>query len=77
MTGEFGQDVAATVADWIILIEGYNRSTVQSALVTLSGPNGSTANGAKEEAVIGLYGLDFALEEREAKAIWVNPSGHA
>ena len=68
------RDEPTTVADWIILIEGYDRSTVQGALVTLSGPEGLASNGADEELVIGLYGLDFALEEREAKAIWASLS---
>jgi hypothetical protein len=65
-----------TVADWIILVEGYDRSAVQGALVTLSGPEGLQVSGIDNESVNSLYSLDFAIEEREAKAIWKRPTGN-
>jgi len=70
-----GEPVA--IADWIILVEGYERSAVEGALSTLSGPEGLAAHGADKGLVTGLYSLDFALEEREAKAIWKKPAGNS
>jgi hypothetical protein len=66
-----GQPVA--VADWIILVEGYNLSAVEGALSTLIGPEGLAAHGTDQGLVTGLYSLDFAIEEREAKAVWKKP----
>mgnify|MGYP001814749058 CR=1 FL=1 len=71
------RDEPATVADWIVLIEGYDRPSVQNALSTLGGPKGFAANGGNERHVCSLYNLDFALEEREAKAIWEKPEKHS
>ncbi len=65
------------IADWIILVEGYERSAVEGALLTLSGPQGLAAHGDDKGLVTGLYSLNFALEEREAEAIWEKPSGNS
>ncbi len=69
------RDETAAVADWIILVEGYDRPTVQRALSTMNGPEGLTGNGADVGISIRFYSLDFALEESEAKAIWQKPAG--
>ncbi len=71
------RDEPAAVADWIILIEGYQRSAVQDALSTCRSAEGVAANGGEDAVVIGLYRLDFALEEREAKSIWKPSAKHA
>lgn len=66
-----GQPVAT--ADWIILVEGYERAAVEGALSTLIAPEGVAAQAGEHGLVAGLYSLDFAIEEREAKAIWQKP----
>ena len=61
------------VADWVLLIEGYDRPVVEHALAELNGASGLVAHGAAEGAKMGLYSLDFALAEDEAKKIWRKP----
>ncbi len=68
------RDEPAAVADWIILIEGYDGSTIQSALSTLSEMVRLIANGADEGPVTRLYGLEFALDGHEAKTLWKGPA---
>ena len=62
------------VADWVVLVEGYDRCSVERALSELQGSNGLAAHGAAENATAGLYSLDFTLGENEAKAIWRKPT---
>jgi hypothetical protein len=62
------------VADWIALVEGYDRSATEQAGTELLGAAGLAAHGAADRLIPGLYSLDFAIEESEAKAIWRNPA---
>lgn len=62
------------VADWVVLVEGYDQGAVEQALAELSSPAGMTANGAKAGWTTGLYRLDFTLGEDEAKKIWRLPA---
>ena len=62
------------VADWVVLVEGYDRTEVERALSELTGTNGLVAHGAAEKLTTGLYSLDFTLSENEAKAIWRKPT---
>lgn len=58
----------ADVADWIVLIEGYDRQTVGESIVRLTSPDGLASRGAGIAPSSGqLYKLDFFMEEREAK----------
>lgn len=61
------------VSDWIMLIEGYDREVVECALAELNGLGGLVDHGAAPGVAFGLYSLDFAIDEREAKAIWRPP----
>lgn len=69
------RDEPAKVADWIVLIEGYDSSNVQQALSTMSEQKAIAANGG-EASADSLYSLDFALDEREAKALWEKPTNN-
>ena len=62
------------VADWVVLVEGYDRAAVEFALSELIGTQGLVAHGATEKATTGLYSLDFTLGENEAKALWRKPA---
>lgn len=65
------------VADWILLIEGYDLSAVEHALAEMKSVGdgrGLIDNGAAPGADYGLYSLDFALGETEAKQIWRLPT---
>lgn len=62
------------VADWVALIEGYDQAAVEQVQAELRGRGGLTDHGAMANAAYGLYGLDFALGEDEAKAIWTLPA---
>ncbi len=61
------------IADWVLLVEGYDRTVVEMAEAELCGPAGLGANGAADHPTSGLYGLDFTLGETEAKKIWRLP----
>lgn len=65
------------VADWIILVEGYDASAVEAALAELNSAGdgrGLRDHGAAAGAAFGLYTLDYAIAEDEAKAIWRPPA---
>ncbi len=61
------------IADWIVLVEGYDQNAVEQALAELTGLRGVAANGAKPGWSTGLYRLDFTLGEDEAKKLWRAP----
>ena len=63
-----------SVADWVVLVEGYDRPSVERARSELDGTLGLAAHGADEMAITGLYSLDFTLGENEAKTIWHKPA---
>ena len=65
---------ADTVADWVVLIEAYDRPALEQALAELSGAHGLPGNGARELLVSGVFNLDFLLDEAEAKRIWQPPA---
>jgi hypothetical protein len=56
------------------LVEGYDRAATEHALPELRGAAGLVAHGAADRLIAGLYSLDFAIEEGEAKAIWRDPA---
>ena len=62
------------VADWIVLVEGYDRAATEHARTELLGASGLAAHGAADRLTSGLYGLDFAIGETEAKPIWRDPA---
>jgi hypothetical protein len=62
------------VADWVVLVEGYDRAAVEQAKAGLLGRDGLYGHGAAPGIEAGLYSLDFTLGEDEAKAIWRKPS---
>ena len=61
------------IADWIVLVEGYDRAATEHAHTELLGTSGLAAQGAADPLTSGLYSLDFAIEESEAKAVWRDP----
>jgi hypothetical protein len=61
------------VADWVLLVEGYDRAAVEQALAGLVGEGGLPSRGAASGPTVGLYALDFSLGEDEAKRIWKKP----
>lgn len=68
--------VPDAVADWVVLVEGYDPGAVAQALAELTAPAGDgslVAHGAGERMTGGLYTLDFTLGEDEAKRIWRRP----
>jgi len=65
------------IADWIVLVEGYDRAATEYARMELLGASGLAAHGAVDPLIPGLYSLDFAIEETEAKRIWRNPAARA
>lgn len=62
------------MADWVVLVEGYDRASLEHALSELGGAHGLAAHGAAGKSVAGLYSLDFTLGESEAKKIWRKPN---
>lgn len=64
---------ADQVADWIVLVEGYDQAAVEMAHAELAGDQGLAANGANSARTAGLYRLDFTLSEDEAKKLWKAP----
>lgn len=61
------------IADWIVLIEAYDRAALEGDRAEFEGPDGLEAHGAAAGCQTGLYGLDFSLGEDEAKKIWREP----
>ena len=61
------------VSDWIVMVEGYDQGAVEQTLAALNGLGGLVDHGAAPGARYGLYTLDFAIDEKQAKAIWVAP----
>ncbi|MFM9943153.1 MAG: hypothetical protein ACKVP7_27100 [Hyphomicrobiaceae bacterium] len=66
--------VPDAVADWVLLVEGYDRGVVAETQAELCGPAGLGAQGADPSMVAGLYSLDFTIAEAEAKKIWRLPA---
>ena len=62
------------IADWIVLVEGYDRAATEHAHTDLLSASGLAAHGAATRLTPDLYNLDFAIEEGEAKAIWRDPA---
>jgi hypothetical protein len=60
------------IADWVLLVEGYDRSAVEQARAGLLSRDGLFGHGAAA-VVAGLYSLDFSLGEDEAKRVWRKP----
>jgi hypothetical protein len=61
------------IADWIVLVEGYDRAAAEQAKAELLGADGLVGHGAAEPLTAGLYSLDYSLGEEEAKRIWRKP----
>ena len=61
------------VADWVVLVNGYERAAVAQAKAELLGADGLLSNGASENPVAALYNLDYTLGEDEAKRVWQKP----
>lgn len=61
------------VADWVVLVEGYERTAVEHAKAELLGRDGLFAHGVADAPIAGVYALDFTLGEDEAKRIWRKP----
>jgi hypothetical protein len=59
------------IADWVILVEGYDSGEVAAARSELA--TALPAGGAEHGMVAGLYTLDFALHQEEAQRIWRKP----
>jgi hypothetical protein len=58
------------IADWVILVEGYDRIATEQALAELRGSDGLVAHHAVEGLIGGLYSLDYMIDEVEAKRVW-------
>jgi len=61
------------IADWVILVEGYDRPAVEQAKAELLGADGLFGHGGSVGLVAGLYSLDYTLGEEEAKRVWRKP----
>ena len=61
------------IADWVVLVEGYDRTAVEQAKTELLGADGLFGHGGSEGSVAGLYSLDYTLGEEEAKRVWRKP----
>ena len=61
---------ADAVADWVILVEGYDRVVSEQALTELIGSTGLAAHGATRNPTAGLFSLDYVIDEVEAKRVW-------
>ena len=61
------------VADWIVLVEAYDQAVLEQARAELLGRDGLFGHGAEEGPLVGLYSLDFSLDEAEAKRVWRHP----
>lgn len=62
------------IADWVVLVEGYDRTATERACTELLGTSGLAAHGAIDRLTPGLYSLDFAIDESEANRIWRDPA---
>jgi len=58
------------IADWVILVEGYDRVASEQGLAELRGGDGLVAHGALESLRGSLYSLDYMIDEVEAKKVW-------
>jgi hypothetical protein len=56
------------IADWVILVEGYDGSEVAAARAEL--PTELSKHGAADGVASGLYTLDFTLGQEEAGQLW-------
>ena len=65
--------VPDAIADWVVLVEGYDRAAVEQAKAELLGVNSMFEHGARGPAVAGIYSLDYTLGEEEAKRVWRKP----
>jgi hypothetical protein len=61
------------LADWVVLVEGYDRAAIEHAKAQLLGADGVIGHGASDSLVAGLYSLDYTLGEDEAKRAWRKP----
>ena len=61
------------IADWVVLVEGYDHAAVAQARAELLGADGLLGHGGGEGPVAGLYTLDYTLGEDEAKRAWRKP----
>lgn len=61
------------IADWVVLVEAYDRAVLEGVRAGFEGPDGLAAHGAAAGYQAGLYGLDFTIGEDEAKKIWRGP----
>ena len=60
------------IADWVILVEGYDAGEVATARSELTAA--LPDHGAAVGLVAGLYTLDFTLGQEEAKRLWRKPA---
>ncbi|MGB7181631.1 MAG: hypothetical protein WA888_17040 [Burkholderiaceae bacterium] len=65
--------VPDAVADWVVLVEAYDRSALEQVKAELLGEAGVHKHGASNNPVGGLYSLDYTLGEDEAKRVWQEP----
>lgn len=63
--------VPDAVADWVVLVEGYDSAAVTAVRSELAAA--LPAHGAMPAMAAGLYTLDFTLGQEEAKALWRAP----
>jgi hypothetical protein len=61
------------IADWVVLVDGYDRAAVEQAKAELLGADGLIGHGGGAGPMAGLYSLDYTLGEEEAKRVWRNP----
>ena len=61
------------VADWVVVVEGYDLPALTQAKAELTGRDGLILHGAAPVLEAGLYTLDFSLGEDEAKRVWQLP----
>jgi hypothetical protein len=56
------------VADWIVLVSGYDADIVEHTVATAFSPSALGASGAQDECQIGRYGLAYTMTSNDVAA---------
>ena len=56
-----------TVAEWVVLVDAYDRTAVEQAKTELLDKDGLIGHGASANPMTGLYSLDYTIGDDEVR----------